>query len=262
MLYGNYHTHTKRCGHAFGEDEEYVKAAIDAGFRELGFTDHCPWPYKTGYLGTGTRMRMDELDGYIESINSLKDKYAGRIKIYTGLECEFYEEYIDTLKAMSRKVDYMIFGAHWIIPEENGQKSTGSITDPEVIPDVVDNMVKGMESGLFKCLNHPCHMLCSYPVFDDICQEASKRLCQTARRLSIPLEYNLYGSMKKDEGKFRGLGYPCPGFWEIAAETGCKAIIGVDAHKPSMLLDIERIEKAQDYLASLGMEVIDRLTIT
>ena len=27
----NYHTHTKRCGHAVGEDEEYVIAAINNG---------------------------------------------------------------------------------------------------------------------------------------------------------------------------------------------------------------------------------------
>ena len=34
------HTHTKRCGHAFGADEEYVQAAIDAGIKVLGFSDH------------------------------------------------------------------------------------------------------------------------------------------------------------------------------------------------------------------------------
>lgn len=262
MLYGNYHTHTKRCGHASGEDEEYVEAAIEAGFKELGFTDHCPWPYKIeGFYGTGTRMRMDELDDYFESIRALGNKYAGQIKIYAGLECEYYEEYLDALKAMHEKADYMIFGAHWITSEEKGQKSTGSITEADALVQAADNMVRAMESGLFKCLNHPCHMLCSYTAFDSTCRDVSEKLCETAKKLSIPVEYNLYGSMKKDAGKFKGLGYPCPEFWEIAAETGCKAIIGVDAHKPSMLLDIERMERAQDYLDSLGMEVIDRILI-
>lgn len=104
-------------------------------------------------------------------------------------------------------------------------------------------------------------MLCSYPAFDSTCRDVSEKLCETAKRLSIPVEYNLYGSMKKDAGKFKGLGCPCPEFWEIAAETGCKAIMGVDAHKPSMLLDIERMERAQDYLDSLGMEVMEKLSI-
>ena len=33
----NYHTHTYRCGHAIGTDEEYVLAAIEKGFKENGF---------------------------------------------------------------------------------------------------------------------------------------------------------------------------------------------------------------------------------
>ena len=35
----NYHSHTKRCEHAIGEDEEYVKAAIANGFQVMGFSD-------------------------------------------------------------------------------------------------------------------------------------------------------------------------------------------------------------------------------
>ena len=38
----NYHGHTKRCGHAVGEDEEYVQAAIAAGYSIIGFSDHAP----------------------------------------------------------------------------------------------------------------------------------------------------------------------------------------------------------------------------
>ena len=40
MNKNNYHTHTTRCYHASGKDEEYVKAAIKAGIKELGFSDH------------------------------------------------------------------------------------------------------------------------------------------------------------------------------------------------------------------------------
>ena len=46
----NYHTHTTRCQHAFGEDREYVEEAIRAGLRILGFSDHCPWIYKSDYV--------------------------------------------------------------------------------------------------------------------------------------------------------------------------------------------------------------------
>lgn len=38
----NYHTHTTRCMHAIGSEEEYILAAISAGYTELGFSDHTP----------------------------------------------------------------------------------------------------------------------------------------------------------------------------------------------------------------------------
>ena len=38
MLKRNYHTHTPRCEHAEGREEEYVRAAIGAGFAVLGKT--------------------------------------------------------------------------------------------------------------------------------------------------------------------------------------------------------------------------------
>mgnify|MGYP000335070433 CR=1 FL=1 len=31
----NYHTHTTRCMHAIGSEEEYILAAISAGYTEL-----------------------------------------------------------------------------------------------------------------------------------------------------------------------------------------------------------------------------------
>ena len=34
----NYHTHTTRCMHATGSDEDYVLSAIKGGYQELGFS--------------------------------------------------------------------------------------------------------------------------------------------------------------------------------------------------------------------------------
>ena len=46
----NYHTHTTRCHHATGSDEEFVLSAIKGGYQELGFSDHTPWKYNTNYV--------------------------------------------------------------------------------------------------------------------------------------------------------------------------------------------------------------------
>lgn len=51
----NYHTHTTRCMHATGSDEDYVLSAIKGSYQELGFSDHTPWKYHTDYVAD---MRM------------------------------------------------------------------------------------------------------------------------------------------------------------------------------------------------------------
>jgi len=86
-MLANYHTHTYRCNHARGEDREYVEHAIRHGMKVLGFSDHCPWVYKNGYVSP-TRMAPSELDGYFTNLTDLKREYASDIKIYIGFEAE------------------------------------------------------------------------------------------------------------------------------------------------------------------------------
>ena len=69
----NYHTHTTRCMHATGSDEDYVLSAIKGGYQELGFSDHTPWKYHTDYVAD-MRMFPEELPGYVESLRSLREK--------------------------------------------------------------------------------------------------------------------------------------------------------------------------------------------
>lgn len=93
----NYHTHTTRCMHAIGSEEEYILAAISAGYTELGFSDHTPWHYESGYHAT---MRMDEsqLEDYVHTLSVLRDKYKDKISIKIGLECEYFEDKMEWLK--------------------------------------------------------------------------------------------------------------------------------------------------------------------
>ena len=77
----NLHTHTARCRHAVGSDEAYVQAAIKAGFKVLGFSDHCPFACLRDQRD---RMNIEEKAGYLNSIASLKDKYRDQITILTG----------------------------------------------------------------------------------------------------------------------------------------------------------------------------------
>lgn len=251
MMKVNLHTHTSRCGHAWGTDEEYVLAAIEAGYTRLGFSDHTPFPYENGYVN-GTKMLPQELEGYIESVLSLKEKYADQIEILLGLECESVPRFFPYLRQLRQRMDYLILGSHgdWSV----GEPYFGRVDQPEQLRKYVEVAVEGMESGLFLYLAHPDLMLNTYPAFDDTAKALSRQLCREANRLKLPLEYNLCGVRKGHSPQT--LGYPCMHFWEIAAEENVRAVVGVDAHKPEEITDSD-LEGAQAMLRSMGITVLE-----
>lgn len=256
----NYHSHTARCGHAYGTDEEFVQAAIDAGFGVLGISEHSPWPFADGYQQIDTRQRItvEELDSYILDMQALKEKYKEKIEIKIALECEYFPQYFDWLKTIRPKLDYLILGVHCADKDEHLSHYYARSTKPEQVEEYLRCTLAGMESGLFAYLAHPELCLADYPVYDEVCKEAVHSICRKAKQLQMPLEYNLYGVDKQYRGRQKGLGYPCKLFWEAAADHGCRAIIGVDAHRPENY-NRQRFLDAQAYLASLGMTLIDEI---
>ncbi len=144
----NYHTHTARCNHAQGSDEDFVRAAIGAGFDRIGFSDHTPWNYR-GYV-SGMRMRARELAGYADSVHTLQEKYSGQIEILLGLECEFFSKRLDWLRAQMERydMDYVILGHHFSQKEERGDYN-GSLNRPDQIRTYGADILAALDTGLF-----------------------------------------------------------------------------------------------------------------
>ncbi|MBR2927776.1 MAG: histidinol-phosphatase [Oscillospiraceae bacterium] len=257
---GNYHTHTMRCGHAAGSDEDYVLAAIEAGWKVLGFSDHAPWPYRSGYTNLGVRMTTDMLKEYCASVRALQEKYKGRIRIYLGLECEYFPAYMDWLREQKEKLglDFLIFGNHFEDSDEDGIYY-GAAPLKEHALSYCKNALLGMETGLFSYFAHPDLFLMNYPVFDETAKQVSETICRRALELHIPLEYNLQGQRLEERGKAKGVGYPKRDFWEIAGKVGNEVIIGMDAHSPDALIDSERYNRAMEELRRLGVKQIFEL---
>lgn len=114
-MYANYHTHTARCMHATGIDEDYVKRAIAEGVKVLGFSDHSPVRFDGGYVSY-FKMTPEELPTYTSSILSLREKYKDKIEIHLGLEVEYYPEYFDRSLALWRDypIQYLLLGQHFV----------------------------------------------------------------------------------------------------------------------------------------------------
>lgn len=225
----NYHTHTTRCQHAVGSDEEYVLSAIRGGFQELGFSDHTPWQYHTDYV-SGIRMAPDEFPGYVDSLRLLREKYKSQISIKIGLECEYFPEYIHWLRNLIKEyqLDFAIFGNHHYHTDEKFPYFGHHTDSREMLELYEESAIEGMENGLFAYLAHPDLFMRSYPRFDKHCNIISRHICRAAARLNVPLEYNISSTTYKEENSH--LTFPHPQFWKIAASEGCTAIIGLDAH--------------------------------
>lgn len=256
-MIANYHTHTKRCHHAKGTDEQYVKAAIKSGFEVLGFSDHGPWPYENGFVSE-IRMTVDEAEGYIKSIKHLREKYSGQIEIKLGFEWEYFPQHLDWLRKFKSKngVDYVILGHHYV-PYEIGGEYTGDIKTPDGLYRYCENMVDAIKSGIYAYVAHPDLFMREYESFDKTAKEISEIICRTAKEYDLPIEYNALGLRKNFDGK-KEL-YPYGEFWKIAKSVGNKTIIGVDAHDPKHLTDKRFILQAENYLKDNGFEIVERI---
>ena len=114
-MIANFHTHTPRCGHALGSEREYAEAALRAGLRTLGFSDHTPYDfYDSDFWIPHMRMRPEELPGYAQTLRALAAEYAGRLEILSGVEAEYYPRYFPRLLELLREngIGYMILGQH------------------------------------------------------------------------------------------------------------------------------------------------------
>ncbi|MBE6720554.1 MAG: PHP domain-containing protein, partial [Ruminococcaceae bacterium] len=114
----NLHTHTVRCFHAQGGDEEYVESAIKNGYGLLGFSDHSPYIYPDGYV-SHMRMAPEDTPDYINSIRYLGEKYKKQIDIKVGFEMEWYPDLIDGQREFLKTldIDYLILGQHFTYNE-------------------------------------------------------------------------------------------------------------------------------------------------
>ena len=242
-----------------GADEDYVQAAVAGGYDVLGFADHAPWPFATGYV-SGIRMTCDQLPDYVNSVRALGEKYADRLRIHIGLEAEYFPRYHDHLLWMREQgVAYFILGQHYADSEEESLYVGMDARSDDGVRRYAEATVRGIRTGLYRYVAHPDLFMRGRDdeAFNAACEEAADMICQAAKEQGMPLEYNLLGLVGRLAGDKRG--YPCPAFWQYARKWDNDVLLGVDAHGPWDLKDHVVWDRGTQDVLGMGYHLIDHL---
>lgn len=124
----NLHTHTTFCD-GLNPPEGMVLSAITKGMTSIGFSGHAFTEHDTSYC-----MSRENTFKYRDEILALRDKYKDKIKIYIGLEQDYYsiEPLIET--------DYLIGSVHYLY--KNSEYIPVDETE-EITVDAVNRLYNG-----------------------------------------------------------------------------------------------------------------------
>lgn len=252
-MIANYHTHTPRCRHAAGAEEEFVQAALEEGLQVLGFSDHTPYWFGGDYYST-FRMYPEQLEDYVNSVLRVRSAYAGEIQIPLGLEAEYYPAYFSGMldRVRDAGIEYLLLGQHFV-GSEIGEHYCGRPTaDTDILRRYCRQVNDAMYTGLFSYLAHPD--LLYFTGDPRAYRHCMKDVCRAAKDCGLPLEMNLLGILT-------GRNYPNPVFWELAAEEDCTVILGRDAHTPEQLHDRQSEALARRLVDRLGLKTVDTVEL-
>ncbi|MBQ7332739.1 MAG: histidinol-phosphatase [Clostridia bacterium] len=261
-MLANYHTHTYRCNHADGTDEEYVKKAIAEDVKILGFSDHAPnAPRADGYRSY-YKMAPEEVEEYYTSIRSLAEKYSEQIELHTGFETEYFRStWKNEVEFMKKHPpEYLILGQHYVDFERlNGVQGNHSdrghslCDDKERIKPYADIVIEAMSTELFSCIAHPDILTYTGKEQEYYLSEMA-RIIEASKKYGVPLEYNLLGQAL-------GRQYPRRDFWQLAGELGAPAVLGCDAHNPERVAVKEEILEAEKLLSECNVKILETIEL-
>ncbi len=231
------HTHTARCGHAAGHDEEFVEAAIACGLAAVAITDHLPF-YWLPRAEHDLRLAMapEELPRYVDAVLALKERYRGRIEVLLGIEADFVAGHEEALERELARYpfDVVLGSEHWLdgwcvddassIPRyQQGQEEVDRIW-----ARYAEAALAAARSGLFDVLTH-----LDLPKkfgFRPTVPFAGREdeVVAAAAASGCAVELSSAGARKPI-----GEVYPAPGLLRKLVAAGVPLVLSSDAHAPA-----------------------------
>ncbi len=227
----DYHMHTKLCGHAVGEPEQYCQTAVKVGLKEIGFSDHAPMV--TGPM-PGITMAESELPLYHQMIKKVRDQFKGKLIVKVSLEADFVPGYeIKTKKMLDAyPYDYVLGSVHFIKdwgfdnPKERDRWDDQNVN--QVYRDYYALLRQSAQTGYFNIIGH-----CDLPKkfghrpTENMSDEVQKT-AKVFKGSGVSIEINTSGTYKPI-----GEMYPSLTNLKIYCQAGVPLTFGSDAHDPA-----------------------------
>lgn len=157
------HTHTARCGHAGGRDEEYVQRALACGLNAIAVTDHLPLYWLPASQRDPTlAMAEEELPRYVEAVLALQERFRGQIEVLLGVEADYVAGHEEALALLLERYpfDVVLGSVHWVgewwvdAPSSLPRYRKGQEEVDRIWADYAEALVAVAGSGLFDVLTH------------------------------------------------------------------------------------------------------------
>lgn len=123
MILSDYHMHTTWCD-GVNTAEEMIRSAIDKGMEEIGISGHSYTFFDESYC-----MSEEDAKACLKELSSLREKYAGRIRLRIGVEQDYWSE------AETEDYDYVIGSVHYVrIPRKTPVRGVLSFGEHLYLP--------------------------------------------------------------------------------------------------------------------------------
>lgn len=235
----NLHTHSKYCD---GKDtpEQMILAAIEKGFESIGFSGHS-YTEKDAV----SSMSPEDTEKYKSEVRSLAEKYKDKIKVFLGIEYDYYSE-LDT-----SDYDYVIGSVHCLKFGENeyiGVDSSKEITQKMIADhfggdglafakayyDLLADLPNRVNADIIGHIDLITKFHGSVAFFDEESKQYLEIVEETLRKLQGKIPYFEVNTGAIARG-YRTTPYPSPEIVQLLKKYGFKPVINSDCHNKDNL---------------------------
>ncbi len=226
----DYHMHTHLCRHAKGTATEVAAHAVQLGFTEIGFSEHCPMPRDDW---DEWHIHQRDFDTYLAQVEQARRDHPS-LTIRLALEVDFIPGQEDWVRELATRApwDYFIGAVHYV-------SDTWALDNPyaldewkrhdvdEVWAEYFRRQTLAAESGLFEIIAHPdlAKKFRFYPKQD--ITPLYEKFVAALQKHDVAMELNTAG-LRKDCQEI----YPSAALVRMAAQAGVPVTFGSDAHAP------------------------------